>query len=387
MKLAVVIPRYAPGALGGAEAHGAAYARKLQDAGHEVELLTTCARNHATWENELDEGETSEDGLKVRRFKVLPGDRERFGSTEWRIAHRIHTTHDEQVEWIKAKGHAPELSDYLRDSDHDKVVLMPYSCATTYFGTLAVPEKAVVHTLLHDEPYARLAVTEDIVRNACALLFNSPPETALARRLFGELPPHGLGGMGFDDFNGEVDVAGFRARYGLGTGPVVLYAGRWEGGKGVPRLVDYAKAARKRGKNWRLALIGGGPDAPNARPGSPVVPIGYVSEYDKQCAFAAADVFCQPSQNESLSIVLMEAWLAGTPALVNGECAVTRYHCRRSGGGLWFTSYPEFEVAMEMLLADPARAEVMASGGRRYVLDVYSWDAVMARVAKVLEAA
>lgn len=386
MKLAVVIPRYAPGALGGAEAHGAAYAKRLQSAGHEVELLTTCARSHATWENELPEGESIEDGLTVRRFAVQRGDADRFASTEWRIVHRIHTTHDEQVEWIRYKGYAPGLCDYLHDSDHDRVILMPYSCATTYFGTLAVPGKAVVHTLLHDEPYARLAVTEEIVRAARAILFNSPPETALARRLFGELPCHGLGGMGFEPFTASPDLARFRARYRLGSGPLVLYAGRWEGGKGVPRLVDYMNTAARRGHDWILALIGSGPDAPQNRRGN-IVPVGFVDEFEKHSAFASADIFCQPSQNESLSIVLMEAWLAGSPALVNGECAVTRYHCRQSGGGLWFTSYPEFEAAIELLLSNKRRANAMAAGGKRYVLEIYSWDAVLERVTAVLEAA
>lgn len=384
MKIAVVIPRFAPGALGGAEAHGAAYAYQLRQRGHDVELLTTCARSHATWENELPEGESVENGLTVKRFRVRPGNSDRFARTEWRIAHRIHTTHDEQIEWIKYKGYSPELVDYLRDEDHDRVILMPYSCATTYFGTLAVPEKAIVHLLLHDEPYARLIVTGEIVRSARALLFNSPPEAFLAKRLFGELPTHGLGGMGFEAPMNAADPDGFRARHHLGNGPMLLYAGRWEGGKGVPLLVDHVVKAARRHKDWRLALIGGGPDLPRAASKRCIVPIGYVSEKEKQSAFTAADVFCQPSRNESLSIVLMEAWLAGTPALVNGDCAVTRYHCLRSGGGLWFGSHPEFEAAVELLLEDPARSRAMASGGCRYVLDVYSWGAVMERVEQVL---
>lgn len=386
MKIAVVIPRYGEGALGGAEAHGAAYARRLSQAGHEVELLTTTALSHATWQNELPAGESVEGSLKVRRFEISPGDPDRFGRIEWRIQHRMHVTRDEELDWIKFKGYAPELAEYLRSADHDRVILMPYSCATTYFGTLAVPEKAIVHTLLHDEPYARLQVTAEIVNAASGIFFNSPPEADLARRIFGHLPRNTLGGFGFDDPSDDADPDGFRAANGLGDGALILYAGRWEGGKGVPRLVDYVKAAKRRGRDITLALIGGGPDAPRRRGGG-IAPIGFVSEAEKQSAYAAADIFCQPSQNESLSIVLMEAWLAGAPALVNGACAVTRYHCRRSGGGLWFTSFPEFEGAVGAILEDRGRADQMAAGGRGYVREVYSWDAVMDRVETFLIAA
>ena len=56
-----------------------------------------------------------------------------------------------------------------------------------------------------------------------------------------------------------------------------------------------------------------------------------------------------PSANESFSLVLLEAWVAGVPAVVNGRCAVTREHCERSGGGLWFDGYAQFEAVVDRL--------------------------------------
>lgn len=379
-------PRYGEGALGGAEFEAADYAKRLGAAGHDVEILTTCALDHSTFENVLEEGETVENGHRVRRFAVEPGDRDRFGSIEWRIQRRMRVTRDEELDWMRTKGYSPGLIEYLVDSDHDKVILLPYLYANAYFGTMAIPDRAVLHTLLHDEPYARLSITAEMVGAASAILFNSLPEVALAERLFGTLPPHAIGGVGFeaDEPPSADERNAFRVRYGLDERPFILYAGRWEGGKGVPRLVSYAMEAHDRGAAWDLALIGSGPEAPKRR-GRGVVPVGYVDDDEKAAAFAAADIFCQPSPNESLSIVLIEAWLAGTPALVSGSCAVTRHHCQVSGGGLWFDSFPEFEVAVELMRDDRHRMNQMAAAGRAYALDFYSPEAITERVTALLE--
>jgi len=104
-----------------------------------------------------------------------------------------------------------------------------------------------------------------------------------------------------------------------------------------------------------------------------------LSEQDEGDAFAAASVFCQPSLNESLSIVLMEAWLAETPALVNARCPVTVGHCMKSHGGLFFDNYYEFEEMLTLLLRNPSLAAGLGKNGAAYVRKEYNWDAVIQR--------
>jgi glycosyltransferase involved in cell wall biosynthesis len=82
--------------------------------------------------------------------------------------------------------------------------------------------------------------------------------------------------------------------------------------------------------------------------------------------------------------VLLEAWLAGTPVLVNGHCAVTREHCLASNGGLFFSTLTEFVGGLEYLLADREMALRMARNGRRYVLANYTWDRVVPRYVRAL---
>ena len=119
--------------------------------------------------------------------------------------------------------------------------------------------------------------------------------------------------------------------------------------------------------------------------GDLVLNLGYVDEQTKHDAYAAADVFVQPSTLESFSIVLMEAWLQGTSALVNSDCKVTRDHCERSGGGLYFGSFGEFAAALDLLLTRSDLRRALGERGRAYVLETCRWEDVARRTARALK--
>ena len=70
-RLGVVPPRFGPSVVGGAEIVLAEMARGLAARGWEVEVLTTCARDHFTWENVDPPGVTREGDLTVRRFPAV----------------------------------------------------------------------------------------------------------------------------------------------------------------------------------------------------------------------------------------------------------------------------------------------------------------------------
>jgi glycosyltransferase involved in cell wall biosynthesis len=88
---------------------------------------------------------------------------------------------------------------------------------------------------------------------------------------------------------------------------------------------------------------------------------------------------------ESLSIVLMEAWREGTPAVVAAGSEVMRDHVARSGGGMTFADHDEFRAAVARLLDDPGERERMGARGRVYALEEYGWPAVQERLAAVAE--
>ena len=123
-------------------------------------------------------------------------------------------------------------------------------------------------------------------------------------------------------------------------------------------------------------LIGGGSIAipPEAAPY--VDDLGFVDVQDKYDACAAAVLLCQPSKNESFSLVIMESWLCGRPVLVHAGCPVTRNFASESNGGLYFDNYFEFEGTVRYLLDHPAIADQMGKNGGRYVREHFAWDVI-----------
>lgn len=67
MKVAFVIQRYGAEVLGGSEQLCRLVAERLAPS-HDVEVLTTCARDYVTWTNEYPEGADRIKGVTVRRF-------------------------------------------------------------------------------------------------------------------------------------------------------------------------------------------------------------------------------------------------------------------------------------------------------------------------------
>src|SRR6476469_1366771 len=100
MKLAFVVQRYGTEVLGGAEYLCRLIAERLAPA-HDVEVLTTCARDYITWKNEYAEGTDRIRGVTVRRFaNAVTRDIGAFNRlSEWIYTHE-HSRADE-MEWLK----------------------------------------------------------------------------------------------------------------------------------------------------------------------------------------------------------------------------------------------------------------------------------------------
>ena len=382
---AFVVPRYGPEVVGGAETLVRGLAEHLAADGAGVDVLTTCARDHLSWKNVLRPGVSMERGVAVRRFPVRARDGRRYGWLHQRIQRGGRVPVEDELRWAEESVWSEELFAHLvrHRAAYDAVCFAPYLYGTTLWGVPLVPERAVLVPCLHDEPFAQLTVVRTAFEAARGFIFNAPPEAALAETLYGLGDrPAGVVGLGFDP-PPRTDPEAFRRRHGL-EGPIVLYLGRKETGKNVPLLIQYVCRYRETHRaDVTLVLAGDGPvTAPRGAVG--VRDLGYLEPLEKAAAYAAATVVCQPSVNESFSIVLMEAWLAGTPVLVHAGCPVTTYHTTRADGGLAFSDYYEFAEALTLLLENEARRRRLGLQGRVYVEREYAWPAVTARLRDVL---
>ena len=386
MNVAFVVPRYGEGIVGGAETLVRGLAARLAAAGTQVEVLTTCARDHRSWTNVLPPGTTADGAVTVRRFPVRPRDERTFAALHQRIARRQRLGIDEQLRWAEESVSSPDLYAFLvaHRTAYDVVCFAPYLFGTTLWGVQMVPERAVLVPCLHDEPFAYLDVVRLAFEACHGFIFNSLPEAQLAQKLYriGDRP-WGVVGLGFDP-PPATDPAAFRRRHRL-EGPILLYLGRKEAGKNVPLLIEYVRRYRERYRDAPTLVLGG--DGPvTAPPGTPGVrDLGYLDAEGKAAAYAAATVVCQPSVNESFSIVIMEAWLAGTPVLVHARCPVTLHHVLAANGGLAFADFYEFAEALTLLREDAGLRARLGAQGRAYVRAEYAWSTVTTRLRETLE--
>ena len=182
-----------------------------------------------------------------------------------------------------------------------------------------------------------------------ALIFLSDPEKDVANRLFQPSCRQIVLGGGIDtvvSFNAER----FRKKFKI-PDPFILYPEEKTPEKMFPcSWIFFSRFKHDNLSNLKLVLIGSGNLCIPSESKEDVIDLGFVSSQDKYDAYAAATILCQPSVNESFSIVIMESWLCGTPVLVHGNCAVTWNFCVKSNGGLYFFDYLEFKESVQFLL-------------------------------------
>ena len=387
-RIAFVTPRFSEQAtIGGAETLIKNLALRAAKAGRKVTLLTTCAQDHFTWENSIPPGRTTVDGIDVEYFPVDEDrDLETFLRAQNAICAQGAYTEEDEEAWMRNNVNSRALNEHLRKHGdaYDRIVMGPYLFGLIYYAAHIHPQKTLLVPCLHDEPFAWLRIMQSLFDHVSGFLFNTEPEQELARRLF-DVPPGkcAVVGMGLEPF--DADPKAFAARHGLSE-PYIMYAGRREPLKGTPLLLDYMRTFRERtGEDIRLVFTGSGPieAAPELEPF--ILDVGFVSEEEKREAMAGALAFVHPSVNESLGIVLLEAWLARVPALVHARGAVLRWQCEQSGGGLWFRHYPDFEEELRLLIDQPELRKQLAASGRAYVENTYSWTAVEQRLFATLD--
>lgn len=389
-KYAFVLPRFGEGIIGGAETLVGALAEKLNRRGDKVEIFTTCARDNRTWENEFEGGTVLIRGVPVTRFAVDPRNLSVWIERQLKIHDGLSLGVDEELAWMRESVNSAALYGEiaLRADEFDAFFFGPYLFGTTFWGSLTRPDKSYLIPCLHDECYAYTEVVGSMFRQVSGALFNAAPEQELANMLYGTIQG-GEVGMGFESLAEEETKA--LLPYFAQEFPYILCAGRKETGKNVSLLIDYFVAVKDnnpRLRDVKLVIAGGGSFDDLKRSETllrgDIVDLAQVSEHDKKRLMRHALFVCQPSVNESFSIVLMEAWLLGTPVVVHANCPVTKHHVLESGGGLYFNDSKDFEAALWELLESRKLREELAESGRDYVHHKYNWPAVLARFDGVM---
>ena len=386
MRIAFIVQRYGVEILGGSEYHCRLIAERMAGQ-HDVDVLTTCARDYTTWANEYAEGSERINGVTVRRFaSAHTREIEAFNRySDW-IFHSPHTR-DDEMSWLEQQGPwCPRLLDYLAQhaDDYDALIFFTYLYAPTVLGLQIAPERSVLVPTAHDEPATQLDIYKEMFRRPKAIAFNTEVEKAFLKATFDiQAAAEETVGCGVDLLSSGTHAA--RANgIGLPEGPFLLYGGRIDPGKGCDQLLDFFETYKAQGGPATLVLMGAKlmplPSAPWVRY------VGLLSESDRLRALKAATIVVVPSPFESLSLLALEGMAVGNPILCNAHADVLVDHCRRSNAGLFYATRDEFVECVHLLLADRELRERMGQNGKTYVTSNYSWDVIMGKYGRLIAA-
>ena len=387
VRVDVVVPRYGREVVGGAEMAMRMLAeRMVSERQWDVTVLTTCARDSHTWANEFAPGTTVENGVVVQRFASLSGRHPDFSPLSTKVLHGKPPTMEAQRQWVDMQGPVcPEVVKAASSSDADLIVFSPYLYYPIVHGVPLVAERAVLHPAAHDEPAFRLPILSEVFTSAAGLVFYTHGERRMVGRRFPVAHhPQLVLGLGVDPPRTPPSAQRARAALGLSPDePYLLCVGRVDDSKGTGLLSKlFAFYKGRRPGPLKLVFVGQVVDKPVDHPD--IVVAGMVDEDVKWGAYAGATALVQPSSYESFSLVLIEGWLAGAPAMVNAGCLATREHVYRSGGGLLFGRYAAFEVAVDRLLGDASLRTALAGRGREYAEEHFSWPVLVERYERFM---
>jgi glycosyltransferase involved in cell wall biosynthesis len=394
MKLACVVQRFGAEVTGGSERHCRVIAEHLASH-HDVTVLTSCAQDYVTWRNVYPAGASRSGPLNVLRFPVT---RQRNLGRLADISQVVFTTEsspEEQERWFVENGpEMPGLIEHLRQhgAEYDRILFWTYRYYQTFFGLPLVADRAILVPTAEEDPLIWVDIIDRLFSLPIGFLFLTPEEADLVRaRSSRPLAPSTVIGCGVDPAPARVNHADLSAA-GV-SDPFILYLGRIEPNKGCETLIEYfEKYLESDGgpasndiqsvKNVQLVMAGF-PNMPI--PSHPSIKcLGVVDDAMRETLLARARLLVVPSPFESLSMVLLEGWNQGLPALVNGRCAVLHGQVVRANGGLSYRYASEFAASLTYLLSHPDVARRLGRQGLAYVEREYRWPHVMRKVEAFL---
>ncbi len=416
MKFAFVTPRYGAEITAGPE-HAARLIAEQVSSRHDVDVLTTTARDPLTWKNEYAEGSDRVRGVLVRRFSVNQlHDQIAFQQLSSRVCAGGQSRQDE-IEWVRRLGPcSPGLVDFIKRQhrNYDALIFFSLLHATTLQGFAVAPERSVLFPYLQLHPALRFGVWSELLTSVRAVGYVSGAERKIARAFMRYAPSaEEIVGVGVEatqqqtyprhqqdpaDNPATDDEAAvesdegpveyltgrgvpFRRRHRL-YGPFAMYGGRVEPDNGCEEMLEYFDTYSANDGDTTLVLMGVKmmkvPEAPYLRLA------GVLPDRERMIAYEAADVTLAPVSSDLLAQPVLESLAVGTPVLAAAMNDAAVEHARRSNAGLYYRNRDEFVDALRLMTTNTRLREKMGENGRQYILQHYRWDAVLARFERLV---
>ena len=402
MKILHVSPTYAP-VLGGAELHMKELSEGLVSRGHDVTVLTANARNSTDLFHGIHGGLMEVEvinGVRVVRFDPngqtfgawlklwlqLPGG--------WRSLRIVFG--EDGMEMLTAQPQLIQIIPYLLRAHADVVMAMNWHWSPAYHTYLAKHLRDFVfvgipqfHTA---ETWCQRPIYRKMLASSSAIVANTAHEEQFAR-------VHGarrveVGGVGvYPDGFASRNGAAIRARYGIGSAPVVGFVGRQEVNKGVVQLVHAMKIVWRWNAEVRLIIAGhqssehqglavqSAIEQLSSAEQSRLVRISQFEDADKPSLYDAFDIFVLPSIGESFGLAYLEAWLCQKP-VIGARIGSTQCVVDDGVDGLLVDPKSSEDLAEKIItkLSDRDKREKMGMAGYSKTIAHHTWGKVVDRL-------
>jgi glycosyltransferase involved in cell wall biosynthesis len=389
MRILWLITRYWP-AIGGAELHSRAIVHELAAQGHEVTVVSHWETNRTDWLL----GTTLFAPASVHRYDDPPKVQVvRLGYDAWR---RIRTVPGAAMFYATQEWAAQTLA---RQIERDLLRLCGtqwdivhgvrsgreplYVAGQAFAQSLNIP---FVFTPNHHPRWVgrRYRIYHQLYRTADTVIALTQHERTLYESL--GVPPERICVSGIGPIiPATASGARFRAAHGITT-PLVLFVGQKYAYKGYSQLLAAAEVVWRTHPDVTFAFVGPRTDASRrvfrTICDPRVIEMDAVDLQTKGDAFAACDIFCLPSSQESFGGVYVEAWHYGKPVVGVDIPATREVICDgRDGGIARVGDAAHLADILTHLLDDPEARARMGHAGQQKVATDLDWPQVGGRIA------
>ena len=417
MRFAFITPRYGAEIPGGAE-HACRLLAEQVSRRHEVDVLTTCARDPDTWKNEYVEGTDRIRGVLVRRFAVNHAhDARSFKEASTRALSAPRSRADE-IAWSRQLGPiSPALIEYLKRQHraYDALVFYSIEHPSTVEGIRIAPERSIVFPYLQLRATSRFGLWSEILSLARGVAFVSRAEQHLVHAYMRAVThAEEIVGIGIDPppqlayprhqqdpadvVEADEDLPDdaeddpqpaylsargvtFRRRHRL-YGSFALYGGRVGPDNGCEEMLEYFSSYSETEDDLPLVLLGVKmmkvPDLAHVRLA------GVLPDRERMAAYEAADLTIAPSPDDLLAQSALESFAVGTPVLASARNTAAVEHCRESDAGLFYANRDEFVECLRLLAVNTRLRDALGENGRNYVRQHYRWEHVLGRFERLV---
>ncbi|MFT7056574.1 MAG: glycosyltransferase involved in cell wall biosynthesis [Roseivirga sp.] len=270
-----------------------------------------------------------------------------------------------------------QLDSYLESNIHkyDLVVthnnvFRPAVTAVTKAITCGVPIISIPHAHLDDDFYHFPDVHQSIINSN--LVLASPKVVCSFYEQKGAAVSYLPAGINTKEVFSDDDIAAFRDVCAVEK-PFVLVLGRKSKAKGYQ---DVITAVELLSKDIDIHVVMIGPDDDNWPINSDCVSyLGRQSREVVRGALLSCTALVNMSSSESFGIVLLEAWMAGKPVIVNNACAAFHDLATNNLNALMINDLLSLQEAIRKVMNDPALCKRLAKNGNEILKD-YDWKLI-----------